>query len=154
MCFGDSPLLELGTIWGQALLLRWLCVAGFFRNPGKNFDMASLERRNGKYRIVFRYGGQKFSRSLLTDSARTAELSLAKLEDNLARLSLGTCDVPEGVDVATFLLSDGKLKERRRVPTIRSFDKLAYAFIEAIPVGSIEASTVAGMKTHIRHLCV
>ena len=56
--------------------------------------MASLELRKGKYRVVFRYGGQKFSRSLRTEDEHKAKLSLARLEDNLSRLELGTLDLP------------------------------------------------------------
>jgi anti-sigma regulatory factor (Ser/Thr protein kinase) len=45
--------------------------------------MASLELRNGNYRVVFRVGGQKFASSLNTDDSRQADLALARLEDNL-----------------------------------------------------------------------
>ena len=34
--------------------------------------MASLEKRNGIYRIVFRYAGRKFSQSLATDDQAVA----------------------------------------------------------------------------------
>ncbi|QDV23422.1 hypothetical protein [Aureliella helgolandensis] len=52
--------------------------------------MASLELRNGTYRVVFRYGGQKFARSLKTNQPSAAKLALARLEDNLRRVELGT----------------------------------------------------------------
>jgi hypothetical protein len=50
--------------------------------------MASIEQRGNKFRIVFRYGGEKYSRSLRTRSRKAAEGSLARLEDNLRRLEL------------------------------------------------------------------
>ena len=68
--------------------------------------MASIENRGSTYRIIFRDHGRKFSRSLHTRSEKTALGALARLEDNLRRLELGTLLVPEGADVATFLLSD------------------------------------------------
>ena len=52
--------------------------------------MPSLEKRNGKYRVVFRFGGQKFTRSLRTGSEKAALTSLERLDDNLRRLELGT----------------------------------------------------------------
>lgn len=52
--------------------------------------MASLERRNGSFRIVFRYAGRKFGRSLKTANEKAATACLARLEDNLRRLELGT----------------------------------------------------------------
>ena len=67
--------------------------------------MASIEQRAGTYRIVFRYGGQKYSRSLKTKHRRAAELALAQLEDNLRRADLGTLTVPPDADVASVLLS-------------------------------------------------
>ena len=69
--------------------------------------MASLELRNGKYRIVFRYGGQKFSRTLMTLDRREAKHSLARLEDNLRRLELGTLELDPAANIACVLLSSG-----------------------------------------------
>jgi len=42
--------------------------------------MASLEHRAGKYRVVFRFGGKKSTRSLKTKSERAATSSLARWE--------------------------------------------------------------------------
>lgn len=60
--------------------------------------MASLEKRNGIFRVVFRFSGQKFSRSLKTSEEKSANLSLARLEDNLRRLELGTLSDQEARD--------------------------------------------------------
>lgn len=71
--------------------------------------MASLENRNGSYRVVFRYAGRKLSRSLETTHLTEARASVARLEDNLRRLELGLLVLPSGVDVMAFLLSDDPL---------------------------------------------
>jgi hypothetical protein len=52
--------------------------------------MASLESRGRTYRVVFRYAGEKISRSLRTSNAKAANASLARLEDNLRRIELGS----------------------------------------------------------------
>jgi len=70
--------------------------------------MASLEERAGKFRIVFRFSGQ-------TRDERSARGALARLEDNLRRIDLGTLHLPEEVDIATFLLSDGKTALRPKL---------------------------------------
>jgi hypothetical protein len=57
--------------------------------------MVSLEQRNGRYRVVFRHGGEKYMRSLKTANEKTANVSLARLEDNLRRLELGTLTPPD-----------------------------------------------------------
>jgi len=62
--------------------------------------MASLEKRKGSYRVVFRYAGKKFSTSLKTKSRTAATASVARLEDNLRRLELGTLSLPDEADLA------------------------------------------------------
>lgn len=57
-----------GDILGTALALRWNCVAGSFCNRQESYDMASIEYRGSSFRIIFRHGGEKFSRSLKTDN--------------------------------------------------------------------------------------
>ncbi len=70
--------------------------------------MPSLELREGRYRVVFRFAGEKFSRTLKTANVDDAEASFARLKDNLRRAELGHLVVPEGADIAAFLLSDGR----------------------------------------------
>ncbi len=114
--------------------------------------MASLEKRSDCYRIIFRFGGQKFSRSLRTKDDREATASLARLEDNLRRVQLGTLTIPEGVDVPTYLLSDGNLSSKPKVQARLTLESLFAEFFDTLPDGSLEDSTVAGMKTHRDHL--
>lgn len=51
--------------------------------------MPSLEQRDGRFRVVFRFAGEKFSRALKTANAQDAEASFARLKDNLRRAELG-----------------------------------------------------------------
>ena len=69
--------------------------------------MASLAQRNGRFRVVFRYDGEKYTLSLKTSNEKTANASLARLEDNLRRLELGTLAPPDDADLASFLLGNG-----------------------------------------------
>ncbi len=87
--------------------------------------MASLEKRNGNYRVVFRFGGRKFSRSLKTRNDKAATACLARLEDNLRRLELGTLDIPVDADPASFLLSDGKRNGQVRLPDVVTLDSFS-----------------------------
>ena len=77
--------------------------------------MASIEKRGKSYRIIFRFQGQRFTRSLHTRSEKTALGALHRLEDTLRRTELGTLTVPESGDPAEFLLSDGKVTEPAKV---------------------------------------
>ena len=78
--------------------------------------MASIESRNGKQRIVFYFGGQKYSRTLGQCSHKTARLALAQVEDNLRRVELGTLAVPPDADIASVLLSSGSVTQQLTLP--------------------------------------
>ena len=114
--------------------------------------MASLEQRNERFRVVFRYAGEKYARSLKTASEKVANASLARLEDNLRRVELGTLTVPDHADLPSFLLSDGRRNGKPKTSKIRFLSQLLDAFLDQIPPNSIEESSRRLMQTHIRHL--
>ena len=108
---------QIGDSIGFALHLRgW-----FFPQPRKDYCMATLESHYGRFRIVFRFSGQKFCRSLQTENERSARSALARLEDNLARLKMGQLILPPGADLVTFLLSDGRLEQRQTEEMVRRY---------------------------------
>jgi hypothetical protein len=77
--------------------------------------MASLEKQKGNWRIVFRYGGQKFQRALTTTSEKEAKAMKARVEENLELLTRGRLSYsPESDDLVTILLSDGRLNSLPR----------------------------------------
>jgi integrase len=114
--------------------------------------MASIEQRGRSFRVVFRYRGRRFARSLRTADEKQATATLARLEDNLRRVELGTLSVPEASDVATFLLSDGRQSAKRERSEIRTLSQLLSSYFENIPPESLEENTIDGMRTHRRHL--
>jgi hypothetical protein len=114
--------------------------------------MATLEKRSDSYRVIFYFGGQRFARSLKTDNPREALSSIARLDDNLRRVELGLLTCPEDVDLATFLLSDGRAEAKHSVPTIRTLCQLCQNYFDSIPDDAIEDSTRRGMKIHVKHL--
>src|SRR4029079_13162076 len=110
--------------------------------------MAWLEKRNDGFRICFRFSGQKFTRSLLTHDARAANGALARLEDNLRRVELGTLEIPDTGDLATFLLSDGRTAQRPALPRRLTLKELFSAYFDQLPAGALEECTTSSMKTH------
>jgi hypothetical protein len=115
-------------------------------------SMATLEKRSGCYRVIFYFDGQRFARSLKTDNTREAVASIARLDDNLRRIELGLLACPEDVDLASFLLSDGRAEAKHSVPTIRTISQLCQNYFQSIPADAIEDNTRRGMKIHIKHL--
>lgn len=114
--------------------------------------MASLEKRAGGYRVVFRYAGRKYSRSLFTTQLTAARATVARLEDNLRRLELGVLSPPAGVDLCDFLLSDGRVIEKPKPSLVPTLSRLCDYYFEQLPNGALEQSTLYGMRIHVRHL--
>lgn len=114
--------------------------------------MASLELRNGIYRVVFRYGGLKFARSLKTDQQSEANLALAKLEDNLRRVANGSLLLEPGADIPTVLLSSGAFSKKAKLDKTPLFGELIERYVASIPTDSIENSTWRMLNIHVRHL--
>jgi integrase len=119
--------------------------------------MASLETRNGRFRIIFRLEGQKFARTLDTKSPKAANAKLAQLEHKLERFEVGALMIPSGCDPAEFLLNG--VKKRKSTDAKKSYRnsvtiKQAWeVFNEALPTDALELTTLGGMKTHVDHLC-
>jgi len=122
--------------------------------------MASLENRTGYYNVVFRFGGRKYTRSLGTNSEQEAERLRANLEQTIRDIKSGRLVLPSDADVATFLLSDGKLTQPLDAPSATdgtrevqlSLRELFTTFFDQLPEGSLEPSTVSQMQTHRNNL--
>lgn len=114
--------------------------------------MATIEVRGNSYRVIFRYGGKRFARSLKTTQKREALAALARLEDNLHRAELGLLALPDGVDVPLFLLSDGRLEAKPSLPAIGTLESLLDNYFSSIPQSSLEKSTRLGMGIHATQL--
>jgi len=118
--------------------------------------MASLEKRNDGFRIVFRLEGQKFAKTLNTKSPKAANMKLAQLEHKLDRYSVGALIIPSGCDPVEFLLNG--TKRQKKQPTKKRYGssvtiKQAWkVFKDSLPEGALERSTLNGMNTHVDHL--
>src|SRR3954447_19815715 len=103
---------------------------------------------SGFYRIQFRYGGRQFNKSLKIRSEQEAAAIAGRVEETLALLRRGRLSIPEGADVGSFILSDGKLTGRPILPKTTealSLDRLIHLYQES-PPPSKEAGTVRGER--------
>lgn len=119
--------------------------------------MAMLEKRGRSFRIIFRHCGVRYARALSTKDEQAAQATLARLEDHLHRLELGTLEVPPDADLVSFLLSDGRTKRKltkAAEPTNGplTLTGLFSSYWEKLPNGSLEDSTITGMEIHQRQL--
>lgn len=115
--------------------------------------MASIEQRGNTYRVVFRYERRKFNRSLRTKDRKAADACLARLEDNLRRVELGVLELPDGTDIASFLLSDGRVaRQPNPNPRVQTLGSLLDGYLDGIAPGSLEDTTLALIGIHVRRL--
>lgn len=107
---------------------------------------------SGNLHVNFRFGGRKYKRSLKTKDRTEAETRVTRLEETLRLVESGRIDVPETADVPVFLLSDGKLHARPTTNDSLGLAELFDCYFDRIPHGSLEQTTIRGMKSHQRHL--
>ena len=114
--------------------------------------MAWLQQNpSGHFYISFRFAGRKYKRSLKTTERKKANTKKVRLEHTITLIESGRIDLPTGVDIPTFLLSDGTKNGKTEVRDCR-LDRLLEEFFEAIPEGSLEQNSINTMKTHENHL--
>lgn len=117
--------------------------------------MPWLEKRGGKYRIKFRFGGKVRQVPLKTGDEDAARASLAKFEETLGDVLRGRLELPDGADVGLFLLSDGKLDKKPvpvAAPPAVTVEGLFDLYRTQLTPGSKEANTRKCEGVHMRHL--
>jgi hypothetical protein len=98
---------------------RWVCVAGppngwrrRIRYPGGH-PMAWLEQdpTSGRFKICFRWGDRQFKKTVKTNDLQQGQAILLRAEENIGLIGRGRLPPPPDADIATFLLSDGRLAQ-------------------------------------------
>lgn len=115
--------------------------------------MAWLDKDpSGFFHVCFRLGNRKFKRSLRTKHDRQANACCLRLEENLRLVELGRLEIPPGIDIPAFLLSDGKLNGKPEVPKSMTISKLFSEYRDSLPLDSLEAETLRIAKIHTGHI--
>jgi hypothetical protein len=93
---------------------------------------ASLEQqsRGGSYRIVFWFGGRKLSRTVKTNDDHEANSAIQRVEESIRLVERGRLEIPDTADVATFLLSDGRIDKK---PAFQATMRLADLVVKDCP---------------------
>jgi integrase len=114
--------------------------------------MSFLEQRSsGQYHLVFRFGGQRFKKALKTNQTDVAEAACVRLDENLRLVAAGRLAIPDGADIPTFLLSDGKLNGKPTLPTPLTLSKLFQEYLAHLPEGAMESNSLYTAKIHMAH---
>jgi hypothetical protein len=112
--------------------------------------MAWLEEdnRSGTFKLGLRLNDRKIKRSLQTTSRREAESIRGTVEHTLHAIERGWTTVPEDVDLVDFLISGGRVPSKPAVQKTLTLAELFKTYFDNLPTGSLEDSTVRGMRIH------
>jgi integrase len=115
--------------------------------------MASLQNRNGSYRIFFEYQRKQRVFTIGRVSEAEAKAKADQVDYLLMRLSQGLLALPPGGDIVAFVRHDGLTPQQAPVtrgePTLAD---LRDRYIETHEA-SLQHHTMRGVRRHFRHLC-
>src|SRR5438477_33819 len=114
--------------------------------------MASLQCRNGSWRVLFMYKGKLRTFSIdETDPVEAAGVK-AQAEELLRLLKPKLIDVPAGCSIEDFLRHRGKPPEHQPpAPKEATLAELRDAYVRTHSNGTIEKNTLDTCKLHLSH---
>lgn len=107
-----------------------------------------LDNRTGHFKLGLRLNDRKIKRSLQTENRREAETIRGTVEHTLQAIERGWTTVPDGVDVVDFLITGGRVPAKPTVQKDLTLADLFKSYFENLPSGSLEDSTINGMRIH------
>jgi len=116
--------------------------------------MATLQERNGSFRVLFCWHGKRETFTLGQVSRDEAENKASQVDYLLMRLKQKFITMPPGIDIVTFLEFDGKppVDDSNPPPPAKlTLAKVCDRYLSTHE-SSLEPSTVYGMRLHFNHL--
>ena len=120
--------------------------------------MASLQERNGSYRILFCYHGKLHSFTIGKVEPDEAENKSRQVDYLLMRLKQRLIVLPEGTDIVTFIEHDGKPPDIG--PTLADAPRQAVTlghlkdrYLTTHANGTVEANSLDTCRLHLGHFC-
>lgn len=122
-------------------------------SPPEGDPLATLQLRNGSYRVLFCYRDQRHSFTVGRVDRREAELAAAGVERILLRIDQGLLEAPSHDDIVAFVRRDGRAAPQPP-PASRtmSLGELRERYLETHGNGAIESSTLRTARTHLDHV--
>lgn len=125
--------------------------------------MATLQERNGSYRVLFVYQGKRHGFTLGKVSHDEAETKARQVDYLLLRLKQGYMSVPSGMDIVTYMELDGNPPEpepesepetKTGSPGVEklTLGSLRDQYLETHKNGTLEQTTIDGVELHFKHL--
>jgi integrase len=122
--------------------------------------MATLERRNDHFRIIFFYKNKRYAQSLHTGDIKEAETLRGGIEERLMRLNQNLVELRPGADLVDYVVSGINIAEGERPaaqgppPDKITFAKLRDAYLETHAHGAMEENSLSTVRLHLGHFAV
>jgi integrase len=120
--------------------------------------MASLQERNGSYRVLFRYHGKLHTFTIGKVEKDEAENKARQVDYLLMRLKQRLLVLPDGTDIVTFVQHDGD--PPKTGPTVPAsphqpvtLGHLRERYLATHDNGTIEANSLDTCRLHLGHFC-
>jgi integrase len=114
--------------------------------------MAWVETKGRRFCVVFRLGDARCKKTLATSDCREADATAARVERRIELLRTGDCELPPDVPVADALISEGRVERPVNIPAGVTLQRAFAEYLDALPPGSIEATTRRTVELHLRQL--
>lgn len=111
--------------------------------------MPTLETKNGLFRTRVFHEGKQYLISLKTTRKGEVEGAVKLIEAGLWKLKTGQATLPQGVTLAEWLLSGGRIT---RASENHSLEELIESYQRNLPEGAKQPATLEGEQIHFRHL--
>ena len=112
--------------------------------------MASIENRNGSWRVIFRYNGNKRHFTIGEVSASDASTFKASTEELLRLLTRNLVSIPMGCSVEDFMFYRGNPPARKAAHEL-TLAELREAYFTS-QEKKLEHNTIEGIRLHFNHL--
>jgi integrase len=113
--------------------------------------MAFIEQRGNRFRIIFRYASKQYAKSLKTTNRDDAEILAGGVDKTLFLLEQGALELPPQANVLTFVLSDGKISEKPKLPPVCTLAYLRDRYLQAHKNGVLEENSLDTLAMHLGH---
>jgi integrase len=115
--------------------------------------MASIQNRNGSYKLTFCYHGKRHYLTLGRVTEQEAEAKSSQVDYLLLRIKQRLVQVPPGVPIEDFVQHDGQIVKPERVAAAPiSFAQFRQRYLDTHRNGAMEANSLATVETHLNHL--
>jgi integrase len=122
--------------------------------------MAFLEKRGSRFRVIFRHDGRRYTHTLKTTDESIAQGLKGGIEKTLMLLDQKVLKVPDGVEVLSFVVSNGHVGQPSSQPAEQANGKpggeitlreLKDRYIQTYSAGAMEKNSLDTVAMHLRH---